>query len=211
MKKELLVLALCAVLFSGCGAGADSSSEKSVEKVSSVQTTAPQAEKESTLPDVADKVSDIDTSESFSSFDELAGSEKVKGYLEKAGADKLSAPVISDKMSQTGEITLYDNCFYVSYADQDTLDSEQPVVVTVCFSFDKVNDLDGMTAFFEEFMGDGAFSTGSFEADSENGVVVNKGNHVSLYRASADGLLYCIFSEGLSEEEIYGYLDAVIF
>jgi hypothetical protein len=48
MKKELLVLALCAVLFSGCGAGADSSSEKSVEKVSSVQTTAPQAEKEST-------------------------------------------------------------------------------------------------------------------------------------------------------------------
>ena len=66
-----------------------------------------------------------------------------------------------------------------------------------------------MTAFFDDLIEQTQTDKSSFEYDPEKQLVVNTGNHTSLYRVSSDGLLYCIFSEAVTDDELLSYLDKI--
>lgn len=48
-------------------------------------------------------------------------------------------------------------------------------------------------------------------ADKEKQVYAIKNERISLYRLTGKGLLYSIFSDDLSDDELYGYIEKIKF
>ena len=199
-----------ASVFTAC---ADSSaSSESVSKAADSTSSEPTAAATVTSAAPTDEtdglIADEDTSIHFASFEELIGSDELYSRMKAHGADieKLSEPEIDETLQFDGDIVMYESCFYAYYTD-----STSGKAVTVSLCFDKVNDLDGMKAFFEDLFNSDADLDGSYEADDERKIIIDKGNHTSLYRVSEDGLLYCIFSEDMTDDELMTCLDKIKF
>ena len=203
MKKTLFIV-LSALLLSSCAKTASESSSSKASATSSAATgteTTAQTEEESQA-DI-----DLDTSISFETFEQLSASDELSARIKNTGGEleKLSEPEhIDESMSQDGNITMYDGCCYINYKDSTTDN-----VITICLCFDQVNDYDGMTTFFDDLIEQTQNDESAFEYDPENQVIINTGNHTSLYRVSSDGLLYCIFSDAVTDDELWSYLDRI--
>lgn len=47
------------------------------------------------------------------------------------------------------------------------------------------------------------------ETDSEKETYAVDGNHFSVFRLSRDGLLYSVFSENVSNQQVYSYAEDI--
>lgn len=206
MKKTLFIV-LSALLLSSCAKTASENSSDSSFEPAAPSSEATGAETSVSAEEEPQAAIDLDTSISFENFEQLSASDELYSRIKNMGGrlEKLSEPEhIDDSLYQDGNITMYDGCCYINYKDSNT-----DTVITVCLCFDQVNDYEGMTAFFDDLIEQTQTDKSSFEYDSEKQVVVNTGNHTSLYRVSSDGLLYCIFSEAVTDDELLSYLDKI--
>lgn len=206
MKKALFIV-LSALLLSSCAKTASENSSDSSFEPAAPSSEATGAETSVSAEEEPQTAIDLDTSISFENFEQLSASDELYSRIKNMGGrlEKLSEPEhIDDSLYQDGNITMYDGCCYINYKDSNT-----DTVITVCLCFDQVNDYEGMTAFFDDLIEQTQTDKSSFEYDPEKQVVVNTGNHTSLYRVSSDGLLYCIFSEAVTDDELLSYLDKI--
>lgn len=183
----------------------DSSDESIANEPSSVTESEPQ-ENDSGLNEF---VGEIDDSVHFDTYEQFADSKDLQNYLHDSGItlDQLSEPKFDpDKFTLNGDVTMYSGCAYYSIKDIKTGNN-----ISISLSFKQFENYSEMKQHFEELFGpdNGAFSTGEFTSDDKNEVYINKGNCLTLYRLSEDGLIYGIYCEEISDEELYTYLDEI--
>ncbi len=221
MKKITIPIILSALILSSCGntdmtdnstssakattAERSSVSQEKEEKSESSDTESLDRESSSELEYFAE----IDESVSFDTYDDFADSDDLTSRLNENGVTltELSNPIFnSDELSLNHNVTMYETCSYYSFTD-----AANDNVITVCLSFKQFNGYEEMKQFLNDAYngGSGEFVIGEFSSDDENEIYTAKGNHTSYFRLSQDGLMYSIFCETISDEQLYSYCEKI--
>ena len=216
--KEMVLTAVLALLLTSCGnTAADSDSTDSLQTSQSASSGSAVSSK--TWEEYESKGSDkynneedyyvsVDESVNFDSYDTFASSDELKNALADCGIEleSLSEPDFDSEKYTIESVTMYPECAYYFITDNENNNG-----ISVCVQFDRFNDYTEMCSYLDGLY----YNTEDFamindtETDSEKETYAVDGNHFSVFRLSRDGLLYSVFSENVSNQQVYSYAEDI--
>ena len=212
MKKLIFTILFVSSILSACSKNTENPVQSSAQSARENTISSQTAENawESVIDKPGNENAEIDLSVDFDSYDNFIDSEKLREYLKNRGLNEnqISDPIYDKDKFSIDNITLYESCSYFSFTELSTKKS-----ITVCLAFTHYDSFDSMAEFFDANLNDPTAynSAENWGADKEKQVYAIKNERISLYRLTGKGLLYSIFSDDLSDDELYGYIEKIKF